>query len=430
LNPIGLTTGILMKHGYYIIYFSSSALSFCKGIAIAALIPSAAFGKYSLVTALALFSSILVDSGGTYISSKTFPRLWRDGHKPELLFAIKSLIYRILQRSLIALLFGLLIILVLGYSRLMYSFILVIFLALQVALGTVQSSALRASADHLALAKSAFVRSLLVLSLACLGGYFYSVYGALLGDSLGFFLSFIYASYLIGNPKQENSIATTQSINQHIAQASLRGGEPLRLAALIAAVPAYLDRVFVSFAFGVEALGQYSFLMLFVTASSVVAGIGAQKLGPKIILQAYTERDSINQLTLLSDHCKRALLRQILMICLVGLAGVALLLYSPLAYLVSRYEISTSYIMAAYFLSLFSASVYFDWFFMANNAEKYVLYCTLLYSLIFAIAAFISRYAINNTSILVYIIGIIFAKCLQTVLQIFFISKTHPRQLV
>jgi hypothetical protein len=412
-----------MKHGYYIIYFSSSALSFCKSIALAAIVPTIAFGQYSLFTALALFSSILVDSGGTYISSKTFPRLWRDGRNPEVLYASQSLIYRILRRSLIALLLGSLLFLSAGYSRWIYGYLLVVVLASQVAFSSVQSSTLRASGDHLALAKSALVRSLLVLFLACLGGYFFSAYGALLGDSFGFFLSFIYVSRLTNGLDHGSSIATPLRIDKLIAMGSLRGGEPLRLAALISAIPAYLDRVFVSLAFGMEAVGQYSFLMLFVTASSVVSGIGAQKLGPVIVAQAYIDCNSQHTNTLLSRSCKYALIRQMLITLTVGIGGLVILFYTPLAFQVTRYSIPASGVIAAFALSLFSVSIYFDWIMMAGNSERYILRSNLIYIALYAIALFVLRYMFNDPSVVTLLVTILIVKVSLTIIQFYWMRR-------
>lgn len=412
-----------MKHSYYVIYFSSSALSFCKSIAIVAIVPSIAFGKYSLVVALALFSSILVDSGGTYISSKTFPRLWRDGRKSEVLYASKSLIYRILKRSLIALFFGSLLLLSVGYSRWIYDYILVVVLASQVAFSSVQSSTLRASSDHLALAKSALVRSLLVLFFACLGGYFLSAYGALLGDSLGFFLSFIYVSRLTSGLDHGSSIDTPLHIDKLTAMESLRGGEQLRLAALISAIPVYLDRVFVSLAFGMEVLGQYSFLMLFVTASSVVSGIGAQKLGPAIVAQAYMDGNSQHTNNLLSRSCKYALIRQMLATLSVAICGLALLFYTPLAFQVARYSIPTSGVISAFALSLFSVSIYFDWIMMADNSERYILRSNLLYIALYAIALLVLRYLVHDSSVIMLLVAILIVKVFQTFVQFYWMRS-------
>jgi hypothetical protein len=417
-----------MKHSYYAIYFSSSALSLGKGFAIAAIIPSAAFGKYSLVTALALFSSILVDSGGTYISSKTFPRLWRDGHRPELLFAIKNLKNLIAKRSLISLLCGGFLIFAFGYSGWIYSYILVVVLASQVAFSSVQSSALRATADHLALAKSAFVRSCLVLSLASLGAYLFSSYGALLGDALGFSISYIYTSRLTGNLIHGDGFVTPLSASNHIVKTSLRGGEPLRLAALIAAVPAYLDRVFVSLAFGMEALGQYSLLMLFVTASSVVAGIGAQKLGPKIVAHAYTDVNSQHIPYLLTRTCKNALFRQMAATLAVGIAGLAILYYTPLAFLLVRYSIPSVAVISSFVLSLFSISIYFDWIMMANDSEQYILRSNLLYIALYAVALLISRYAIQASSVVTLLAAILTVKIFQTLAQSYWIRNALLRR--
>ena len=107
----------------------------------------------------------------------------------------------------------------------------------------------------------------------------------------------------------------------------------------------------------------------------------------------------------------------------VGICGLALLFYTPLAFQVARYSIPTSGVISAFALSLFSVSIYFDWIMMADNSERYILRSNLLYIVLYAIALLVLRYLIHDSSIMMLLVAILIVKVFQTIVQFYWMRS-------
>lgn len=259
----------------------AAGISLLRGFAVAALIETPAFGVYAAVYGVGAFGSILISGGRVELTQKMYPRLWTDGQYAPLLssadrvasvLALRAAGFAMALAAAAALL---------GRTGLIGPAVAAAFLSWAMTTLSLYSSAHRASRDLSSMGSVTLQRSAAAVALGCIGAWLASWPGALAGEMIGSFIGAGLSRRMVVRLSASNAGgAPSPAAAAEVARAGERW---LFAAGITAAVPVYLDRLFVAHRWGVEAVGRYGFLMLLVTGANVVTGIVAQKVGPQLV---------------------------------------------------------------------------------------------------------------------------------------------------
>lgn len=355
----------------------ASILSLLRGFLLAALLSASAFGGYAVVVALGAFSAIALSAGQVEATMKSFPRLWSE-HQT---FSVLSLADRISVHLALRAGGGVAIVLplawLLGYGDASGKIVAVGALGLSTSLTSLYMSAHRASLDLPSMALITLQRAALALVMACVGGWLLSWPGAVAGEFcgalLGSYLSHRKTRQLAVLSRQDHAAASEVS-HQH-GKKRRDGGIWFFAAAVTAAVPAYLDRLFVAHQWGLTDTGRYGFLLLFVTGANVFAGIVAQKVGPQLIRMAHLGDPIGGQIRVV---CRWVAASVGLYLFGMGLVG-CLLLIGDITGLGRKYGVGLSDITVVAALCAMQVMIIIEWLLISRDNEKQVYLATTLH---------------------------------------------------
>jgi hypothetical protein len=358
----------------------ASGLSLVRGFFVAGLLDLPSFGLYATIVATGMFFASLVSFGEIERTIKAFPRLWVECQFNEVLKrtdrSAKKLFGRVLL--IICLLLGFLLV-----DSLVHEVkigLLVILVALNSATASLYASAIRATGGVNILARNALFRSIIVLAFGLLGAFYFSWQGAILGEALGYQIGSLVTRFSL---VRQIKLETRNTDNfERSKQAILAPDGKLWLffGALFLAIPTFLDRAFISLVYDKSTVGTLGFLMLFVTGSSTLTGIIAQKAGPQLVkMQHIGERISFQL-----RYGSRWLLL-IWTILVVGMAVSSLvLIYGPARYFFDKFHLDLNLLAATSALCMLQVSVIADFIIISRNQEKAVFFSACCYLLVIA----------------------------------------------
>lgn len=185
---------------------------------------------------------------------------------------------------------------------------------------------------------------------------------------------------------------------------SVRGGRWLLLGILAASVPMYLDRAFVAGVIGIEAAGQYGFLMLFVIGATTVAGIVVQKVGPALV-HAHQAGASVGEQWCIT---RTWIFGMVSVVCLGIAIAWLLILHGPLWFLGHRYELQGIHFLAIAALGSLQGVVLLDWMLLSRDQEFRVFLAAAIYAAV--AAAFAVWLALTPPTLLKVLTCLIAAK--------------------
>lgn len=341
---------------------TGAALSLARGFAIASLLDVTAFGMYAVVVACGAFASTLLSSGRIEQTMKTYPRLWADGRRTDVVASSDRTLVVLAARLLVL---GAVVLLTIAALNIGHWSVALgsLLVALSVATVSLYASGQRASLDLRSMGAVTLQRAVLAIALGCLGAWWASWHGAIAGEIVGG----ICGTWLSRRQMIRLSVASTTALPAVPPSDSSTAARRWMFAStLAAAAPAYLDRPFVANFWGAEAAGRYGFLMLFVTGASVVAGIAAQKIGPQLVAAGHRGGALHGQIRLASRWITACGI-----VCLAGMSLAAwLLLDGWLAGLAHRYAIDGTTLGIATLLCCLQAAIIVEWLLISRDRER------------------------------------------------------------
>lgn len=355
----------------------ASILSLLRGFVLAALLSTSAFGGYAVVVALGAFSAIALSAGQVEATMKSFPRSWSEHQALSVLRLADRLSARLALRAGGVMAIVLPLAWLLGYGDASGKIVAVGALALSTSLTSLYMSAHRASLDLASMAPVTLQRAALALVMGCGGGWLLSWPGAVAGEFCGALLG----SYLnrsktrqLAVLSQAGHLPASGVAHQH-GRKKRDGGIWFFAAAVTAAVPAYLDRLFAAHQWGLVDAGRYGFLLLFVTGANVFAGIVAQKVGPQLIRMAHLGDPIGSQIRVV---CRWIGVNVVLYLFGMGLIG-CLLLIGDATGLGQKYGVGLSDITAVSALCAMQVMIIIEWLLISRDNEKQVYLATVLH---------------------------------------------------
>lgn len=401
---------------YIFIMGSASGLTFFKGLLLAIVLPSSDFGIFVSVVAISAFTSSVISFGRVEGFMKSLPRRWESGDSQSV-FSMADDAVRVLSLRTLAIGTPAAILLE-TTSGLGLEVVFVAFVSLAFSLCTIYSSAIRATSNQLGLARGALLRATSALVISSLGAIVYGWQLAIVGEFLGaLFAAAIMRHWLHKtNPrKRETDVPLAAD------PSSSRDGFFVFLALTLVAAPLYLDRIFVTSTFGSEMGGKYGFLLIAGMFSSTMVGIMAQTIGPRLVLQQHTGRPIREQLI--------TILKTTILCISVSVVAIGFFVFCisvwPLASLWDKYSMDALSIVLVSFISFFRVSEFFDWLLISHNAEKEMLYSSIVFA-VFAIGISAAIYFLSAPFI--YFLGaILVARFAQFIAQISFVIVKSRR---
>jgi hypothetical protein len=375
----------VLNFGWYMSLMSlASAISLLRGFFVAGLLDVSSFGRYATLVATGMFFSSLLSFGEIEKTIKFFPRLWLSGHHFEVLKAtdksVKVLFSRVALIGYLLLGCFFLGVMVEGAK----SGLLVVVVALNAAIASIYASAIRATGNTNILARNTFIRSLIVLLLASFGATYYSWYGAILGEAIGFQLGALVTRYSLSKQTKRIMNDLPQLKSDEPIMTGKEGKYWLFVATLCVAVPTFLDRAFISSVYDHLTVGTLGFLMLFVTGASTLTGIITQKVGPQLVKMQHTDEQLINQL--------RYSVRWLLLIWVtlaLGLVVVDLLMvFGPARIYYDKFHLNMSLLITTSVLCMLQISVILDYLIISRNVEKGVFLSAFIYLCVICFGAY------------------------------------------
>lgn len=387
----------------------ASILSLLRGFALAALLSPAAFGGYAVVVALGAFSAIVLSAGQVEATMKSFPRLWSEQKTGSVLSLSDRIAVRLALRAAGAVAIVLPLAWVLGYGNASGKIVAVGTLALSTSLTSLYMSAHRASLDLASMAPVTLQRAALALAMGCIGGWILSWPGAVAGEFcgavLGSYLSRRKAMQLSVLSRSDHSAAPAAA-HQH-GKKRHDGGIWFFAAAVTAAIPAYLDRVFVAHQWSLTDAGRYGFLLLFVTGANVFAGIVAQKVGPQLIRMAHLGDRVGSQIRLV---CRWIAVNVALYLFGMVLVG-CLLLMGDITGLGRKYGIALADITVVAALCAMQVMILIEWLLISRDNEKQVYLATALHLVVVLFICIVTTW--NHLSLVEFMWSLVAAKIVQ-----------------
>lgn len=404
---------------FFISMVLASALSMGRIFIAAAILDAAPFGIYAVVVATGAFVGVLLSCGLVEASFKDYPRLWNDGRAADVIgHAAKGLVTLTLRgvALLVALVGAAMFIEQLDVSVA----VSVAAVGLSVAVTSLYSSVLRATTHVEALGRVTLRRTVVAVLLAVAGALAWGWPGAVLGEVLAG------VGAVLLSRRAANALArgvTPKSTpTQDLALKMQSGGLWTFFGFLAAAAPTYLDRPFVASRYGTVVVGSYALLVVFVTAANVFIGIVSQKVGPRLVQMEQQGHTLLAQARYAFRWVGGFWLLWMGGMLVVGMA----LVWTPLAALAAKYQITPAMWLATAALGCMQMSHLLDFIFLSRDVERLVFLSGAGY-LLGTVAACAATY-VADVSLTELIWLFSFAKVLQVVCQLFFIARLHSAQ--
>jgi hypothetical protein len=346
----------------------ASGISLSRGFLLAAVLDPLRFGQYALVVATGTFLSLILSSGlveGTY---KMYPRMWSDARGAQIVENADQRFQSILLRF--AFLAVLLTAASAGFGFDILSGFMMACVALSIITTTLFASVNRATTNVVLIANSTLLRATIALVCAAAGAIWFGFHGAIAGEIIG---SFAGAWFTRWQCLQEASKLATQNATQPNAPSDTIEGQAssgylIFLGFLAVAAPTFLDRSFVTWQFGQIAAGTYAFLILFVTAANVLAGVIAQNVGPRLLKMEHSGAELSMQI--------RYILRWAgFFWCAWATAIIVFYLlatYGPLDGFFRKYAVDGEMISVVFILGCCQLTVLLDYLLMSRNKERFI----------------------------------------------------------
>tara|TARA_R110002012_G_scaffold76663_5_gene193648 strand:+ start:112852 stop:114132 length:1281 start_codon:yes stop_codon:yes gene_type:complete len=360
---------------YLFMMGSASGLTFFKGLLLAVVLPASEFGLFVSVVAISTFTSSLISFGRVEGFMKSLPRRFESGDLASV-FAMAGDAVRVLALRTLAV--GAPAALVLqATSGLGLEVVLVAFTSLSYSLFNIYSSAIRATANPLGLARGALSRAAFALVISSLGGIVFGWQLAIVGEFFGALIAAALIRHWLHKTKPRDK-ATHAPLQADTS--TERDGFFVFLALTLVAAPLYLDRIFVTTTFGSAMGGKYGFLLIVGMFSSTMVGIMAQSIGPRLVQQQHAGRPMREQLI--------TILKTTLLCVSVSVVAIGFFVFCisvwPLAALWDKYAMDATSIILVSLISFFRVSEFFDWLLISHNAEKEMLYSSIVFA-VFAV---------------------------------------------
>jgi hypothetical protein len=411
-------SGLLGK--YFLLMAVNTAMTFARGLALAALLTVEDFGYYAIFMAVGMFASVLLGIGEVEATIKSFPRAAADGNTGIIAHTLRALNRKLSLRTAWALL--LLVPCFYFFAddiTLTVLFTLAVAVAMPAAQLGVYASAARAVPDLILLANSSLLRTVLALALCSAGAILAGAKGALLGEIAAAVIAIAYARTIFRQLNQSQGSESVLTLETATPRSS---GLWLMAASLLASALLYLDRSFVALALGVEEAGRFGLLMIFVTGANALVGQVVQKVGPDLVKAQHAGAGVGQQMRILTPW-------------LLGFAGaVAVLIGVGLgaeavpwtAQFLEKFQIGGWEIVLTAALGLLQVSVLFDWVLISRNREKLVFASVCGFATALIIPAFLGfLLGLSLQAVLIIMIGARLAQVLtQCALILFYEGRS------
>lgn len=403
---------------YFAVMGLSSLLTLMRSVVLALVLAVNDFGVYAMAVALGAFVANAISFGRIEATLKQFPRLWHDGRSDETV-RHSDVIARQLAGRAVALAVPLWMAAALWKPSIAVSLAAgIAAFAIGMSWTTIYASTLRASGCLRALGIATFLRAILALVLAIVGGFLLDWRGAILGEIVGAVVGAVVMRRLAVRRAQEPA---GQTVDDHEGEARRdqpeTGGLTLYWSNLLLSIPLYFDRVLVAATSGLAASGAYSFLLLFSVVASTMLGILVQKVGPDIV-RMEREQQSVRAQVLLVSRWGGAAM----MLFVIGLAaaGCGLFIW-PAPWLAEKYALDGMTFACAGVLSVLHVTVLLDWILISRDRERDAFIAALGYVIGFGLAGV--ALLLSHGSLIVFLVGMIFARLIQIGLQVSAISR-------
>jgi len=347
----------------------AAGLSLVRGFAAAAILIPVEFGIYALIVAVGSFLSSPLGLGRIEATRKSFPRLFVDGRIDEVVNITDRVTYILARRVTLATLAALGVSIALGHHGWAFPIVLMGGVAFALGWNVLLASAQRASPRLYHLGATTLLRAVLALGLGVAGAFQWGWEGIGIAEVVAAMIGNVIARLLLRRsfaPRPDGRILPAP------VEANTRTGRDglmLFIAFMALSVPMYLGRAYVAAAFDAFALGQFSFLMLFVTAAATVVSILDQRIGPQLMRLERNGAPYPERLRHLLRWCSlvAAFLAGVMMI------GTALILLGPLDIYAGRYALDLSLFLPIILLGVVQISTTFDWMLQSGNQERQIL---------------------------------------------------------
>jgi hypothetical protein len=410
-------------NSFAVIMGLAAVLSLGRGFLGAAILAAADFGLYALVIAIGAFSSSVLGFGRVEGTRKMFPRLLVDG-KPAQIIRLTDEIARLLawRTAGVALLLTAAAAL-LGYSTQILPLLLASVFAFAVGWSLVISSAQRAGPDLGDLASISLLRAVLALLFGVGGAVVGGWIGMVVGEIAAALASNIAARIRLGRAAGGTAAAAASGPTLGTASGrEAREGLLLFLAITALGLPLYLGRAYVAAVFSPFQLGQFSFVLLFVTAAVTVIGILEQRLGPQLVRMERSGSPHGHQASYLMKST--ALLGGLLAL---GMGvGTLLIFLEPVDYYADKYSLSLSLMIPGLLIGLGQLSTIYDWMLKSRNKEHFILAFALTYLAL--VAAGCVAVILLHLDLVAFLWILALAKFVQMTLQLLLIRGLDPEK--
>lgn len=419
-----IVTAASRRGGYMAMMGIGAVLGVLRGFVLAGILPADNFGFYAAVVAVGLFVAPLIGLGQIEEMRKRFPRLWVDGRFREITPIADRLMSIMATRAGI-------IVLVLGIGLLLAghpTWALAVFAGGLVAFnqsgGAALASALRAGPDLTPMAAAALLRGISSFLLSIAGALAFGLNGAMIGEALGGLIGLFAARTMFTRMvRRHASVIEQQDATRDIPEPAApaadrnrerrasRQGLQLLFGTLAISVPIYLTRPFVGVTYGLDDLGTFAFLMLFVQSVLTAVGITDQMIGPALVRMQHSG-------TVLARQIRTLFLYVAGIVALVALGlglTFVLLTQSFLADYAAKYALTAELMLPIAVFAMLQVTSSLDWMLMAHDRESQVLRASLVYLAMFAVGTLFV--VLSNQSLVVFLWVLAGAKAVQFATQ-------------
>lgn len=351
--------------GYFFWMMLASALGFGKMLVLAQVLHPADFGAYVSLFGLAALSGMVLSFGQVEGTIKHFPRLWATGAKADIpRHATRIALSQCGRFTLLGIAVAVLAILVdIGVSPL--TAVMTVALGLVTSLLSLLASIFRASDNVAALQNFTVTRSILALSVSCLGALLFGWQGALAGDVAAAALAIGIATLQI------RSLSRAEANDDTLPPSTIAvdGGGRLYIANVLSSSMSLVDRSMVNAALGAATAGAYGVVGLLYQVGQLTMGILSQRMGPLIIRAKFIGSDNVSGLAI----CRRAATGQAILASalVVGMLGLRWLGW-PVGFF-EKYDISVLAILLAGGVCVMQIFQLLEFVLIAKDLERSVL---------------------------------------------------------
>lgn len=412
----GLWVSMLRNHTFVGMMGVAAAISLARSFVIAIYLVPVDFGLYATIVALAVFLSPLFGLGQIELARKAFPRLFVDGKAAEIPAIADRVVSRVGSRIALAAIALVAAVILLGETGLALAATSLAILTFGSAWILLLASALRAGPDVRPLGETTLFRAVLTFALASAFAWFFGLTGALAGEVIAILITGAAMRRRL-SAMTGTAPAAAQEVGHELLEGKISAaGMRIFFASLAVSIPLYLSRPGIGMALGGEALGTFSFLMIFVMGAITIYGIAEQVIGPSVVRKQREGEPLEHQL----NSVLKALVP--LSAAIVGaiLIAFAALRFPPLSAYVEKYQIDAGLIAPLCIFAALHCTAIVDWVFQANDGEAWQLLVSSLYLGAFVLAMILLvplEWPLES-----FLWALAAAKLLQLVMQGFFLT--------